>query len=210
MSRSLGEVLRAAAGGRFPDPDGRVEVVTPDRPGVEAVVCFTGHAVLASGLPLEAVLAAGADGYGGATSARVMALLAGLDGEVNTLDALLVAAGTGRTALPERSDLADHPRVGYARRWRADVHVHGDERGLVTVGRGLGGLAELSFEVPDAARGQGHGRTLLRAALGLVPPGEPLLAAVAPGNAASLRAALAAGFVPIGSVQLVRPGRRRG
>ena len=37
--------------------------------------------------------------------------------------------------------------------------------------------------------------------------GEPVLAAVAPGNAASVRAILAAGFSPIGSVQLVRPSR---
>jgi GNAT superfamily N-acetyltransferase len=210
MTGALGELLRAAAGGRFPDPDGAVVVVPPDRPGVEAVVCFTAHAVVATRLPPAGLLAAGADGYGGSTRPAVLALLAGAGGEVNTLDALLVAHGTGRTALPERPDLAGHPRAAYARTWRSDVHVHGDERGLVTVGRGLGGVAELSFEVPDAARSRGNGRALLREALGLVAAGDPLLAAVAPGNAASLRAALAAGFVPIGSVQLVRPGRRSG
>jgi RimJ/RimL family protein N-acetyltransferase len=36
-----------------------------------------------------------------------------------------------------------------------------------------------------------------RAAAGLVPAGEPLWAQVAPGNAASLRALAAAGFVPV-------------
>ncbi len=61
---------------------------------------------------------------------------------------------------------------------------------------------------PDL-RGRGHGRALLRDALALAPPGEPVFAAVAPGNAASLRALLAAAFVPIGSVQLVRPGPGR-
>ncbi len=204
----LGDVLRAAADGRFPAPDGSVDVVPPYLPRVEAMVSFTAHAVAATTLSRAALLAAGADGYAGATSAPVMAALAGPDGECDVLDALLVARGTGRTGLPERPDLADHPRVAYARGWRVDVHVHGDERGLVTVSRGLGGLAELSFEVPSGGRGRGHGRALLHDALGLVAAGEPVLAAVAPGNAASLRAALAAGFVPIGSVQLVRPRRR--
>lgn len=211
--RGLGEMLRAAARGDFPPQDGAVEVVAPYLPGVEAMVSFTAHAVAATTLPLADLLAAGADGLGGATSVPVTALLAGPYGEVDVLDALLVAPGTGRTALPERPDLADHPRAVYARRWRADVQVHGDERGLVTVSRGVGGLAEVSFEVLPAARGRGHGRALLREARGLVPAGDPLLAAVAPGNAASLRTALAAGFVPVGSVQLVAPGRpapRRG
>jgi hypothetical protein len=35
------------------------------------------------------------------------------------------------------------------------------------------------------------------AARGLVPAGEPLWAQVAPGNAASMRSTLAAGFVPV-------------
>ena len=207
--RGLGDIVRQAADGVFPEPDGSVEVVAPYLPGVEAVVSFTAHAVVATALPLQALLDAGADGYAGATSAPVMAALAGPYGEVDVLDALLVARGTGRSTLPERPDLEAHPRAGYARGWRADVHVHGDERGLVTVARGLGGLPAVSFEVPPEGRGRGHGRALLREALGLVPADDPVLAAVAPGNAASLRAALAAGFVPLGSVQLVRPGRPR-
>jgi L-amino acid N-acyltransferase YncA len=88
------------------------------------------------------------------------------------------------------------------------VRAFGDERGMVTLARGLGGLLELSFEVEAERRGAGLGRSLLRDALALAPSGEPVLAAVAPGNAASLRALLAAGFTPIGSVQLVRPGAR--
>jgi GNAT superfamily N-acetyltransferase len=133
--------------------------------------------------------------------------MAGPGGEIDTLDALLVAPGTGRTELPELPGDVDHPRVRHARRWRADVSVHGDDRGVVTVGRGVGGLPELSFEVHPHRRGRGAGRSLLAEALGLIPAGEPVLAAVAPGNAASLRAVLAVGFVPVGSVQLVRPAR---
>jgi hypothetical protein len=38
----------------------------------------------------------------------------------------------------------------------------------------------------------------------VLPEGRLALAAVAPGNAASVRALLAAGFVPLGSCQLFR------
>jgi hypothetical protein len=50
-------------------------------------------------------------------------------------------------------------------------------------------------------------RCLLSDALGLVPRGEPVFAAVAPGNARSLRAFLATGFVPLGSEVLIMPLR---
>ncbi|HET9653872.1 MAG TPA: hypothetical protein VFP72_00830 [Kineosporiaceae bacterium] len=203
----IGQLLRAAAGGCFPPPDGDVGVVDPYLPGVEAVVAFTGHAVVATQLPAGELERAGADGFGGATSPRVALLLAGPDGEIDTLDVLLVGHGTGRTGLGELSVDDEHPRIRHARHWRADVSVHGDERGLVTVGRGVGGLPELSLEVPPQRRRSGAGRSLLTDALGLVPAGEPVLAAVAPGNAASLRAVLAAGFAPVGSVQLIRPAR---
>ena len=205
----LARIVRAAAAGRFPPVDGQVEVVHPYLDGVEAVVAFTGHAVVATRVPLDALVAVGADGFAGATSIPVMTLLAGEGGTVDVLDALLVAPGTGGGLLPARADLTSHPRVAYARAWRRGVRVFGDERGLVTVSRGLGGLLELSFEVDADLRGAGLGRSLLRDALALAPPGEAVLAAVAPGNAASLRALLAAGFTPLGSVQLVRPARHR-
>lgn len=207
MGHPIGQALRAAADGCFPPCDGEVDVVAPYLPGIEAVVAFTGHAMVATDLPAAPLTAAGADGFGGATSPRVALLLAGEDGEIDTLDVLLVARGTGRTGLPERHEDADHPRVRHARHWRADVHVHGDDRGLVTIGRGVGGLPELSLQVRSDRHGRGLGRSLLRDALGLVPDGEPVLAAAAPGNAASLRALLGAGFVPLGSVQLIRPAR---
>ncbi|WP_275461151.1 hypothetical protein [Streptomyces noursei] len=49
--------------------------------------------------------------------------------------------------------------------------------------------------------------SLLAEALSLVPAGEPVFAAVSPGNARSLRAFLACGFTPIGSEVLLRPER---
>jgi GNAT superfamily N-acetyltransferase len=200
-------MIRDAAAGRFPPVDGLVEVVPPWLDGVEAVVSFTGHAVVATRLPLAALVDAGADGFGGAVSIPVLTLLAGPGGVVDVVDALLVAPGTGGGTLPARPDLESHPRIGFARAWRSDLRVHGDDRGVVAIARGVGGLLEVSFEVDADRRGAGRGRQLLAEALALAPVGEPVLAAVAPGNAASLRAALAAGFTPIGAVQLVRPAR---
>jgi len=76
---------------------------------------------------------------------------------------------------------------------------------MITLGTGIGGLQEIGVEVPALDRNRGVGRSLVADALGLVPAGEPVLGAVAPGNAASLRAFLAAGFQPVGAAHLVRP-----
>ena len=76
--------------------------------------------------------------------------------------------------------------------------VEGDA--LVTIGQGIGGLPELGIEIDDST----SGRRLLRDALTLVPPGETVVAAVAPGNARALRSFLAAGFRPVASVQLIK------
>jgi hypothetical protein len=53
------------------------------------------------------------------------------------------------------------------------------------------------------SRDHGLGRTLVTAARHLVPGGAPLWAQIAPGNAASVRAFLAAGFAPVGGEALL-------
>jgi ribosomal protein S18 acetylase RimI-like enzyme len=197
-------ILDDAADGRFPPADGAVEVLPPDPSGIRAVVAFTGHAyVLASVDPTE-LARRGADGLGGASKPGVLQWLAGSDGYVGSLDVVLVAESTPGPSLPPRMDLDDHPRVRRAAAHRSGVEVYGDELGLVVLGRGLAGRRELSVELLDpAAAGQGHGRRLIRAGLALLNPGERCWAQVAPGNAASLRALLACGFVPIGSEVLI-------
>ena len=75
---------------------------------------------------------------------------------------------------------------------------------LAVISRGIAGLTELSFELEPERRGHGGGAELVRDALTTVPDGQLVLAAVAPGNAASVRSLLAAGFVPLGAVQLFR------
>lgn len=81
--------------------------------------------------------------------------------------------------------------------WVADA-------GLIILGRGVAGRLEVAVEVDEHARDRGLGRALFAASRGLVPDGESLWAQVAPGNAASLRAVLAAGFRPLGSEVLLR------
>ena len=90
------------------------------------------------------------------------------------------------------------------------MKVLGDEQGLVTLGTGLVGRLELSVELlATATPGTGAGRRLIEAGLGWVPAGAPVWAQVAPGNAASVRAFLHAGFVPIGAEVLLHPGPLR-
>lgn len=201
----IGDLLAAAALGRFPEPDGSVEVVPPWLPGVEGVVSLTGRAYVATTRPAADVLAHRPDGFGGAVDPRFVSWLAGPNGWCDCLDVLLMAAGTGAGGPPPRPALADHYRVRHARLVRAGVVVHGDDRGLITLGTGVGGLPEVGVELTEPAHRRGAGRSLIGDALGLVEGGAPLVAAVAPGNARALRAFLAAGFVPVGSVHLVRP-----
>jgi hypothetical protein len=200
------DLLLSAADGRFPPVDGGCTVVPGLPGGLECSFAFTGHAVVATDLPADAVLAHGPDGFGGAHAPDFLRWLAGAHGWMDALDATLVARGRGGGSLPELPN-ADHPRVRHARRVRRNVRVYGDDRGLVTVSDGLAGRLELSVEASPDGQGQGWGRGLLHDALGLVPAGQPVFAAVSPGNARSLRAFLGLGFVPIGSEVLIRPAR---
>lgn len=204
MHHPLLDLLTGAAEGRFPEVDGAVTVLPPLAGGWECSVAFTGHAVVATARSADEVLGQGPDGYGGSMAPDFLRWLAGPRGFVGVIDVMLYTRGTGISKLPLRTDADDHPRVQYARQYRSDVRVYGDERGLVTIGAGLGGRRELSVEADTHSRG--FGTALIKEAVGLVPEGELLFAAVSPGNARSLRAFLSLGFTPIGSEALIRPG----
>jgi hypothetical protein len=213
----VAELVLDAAHGRHPVSDGGWHRVPPWRPGLEAILAFTGHAVLAVGDDVSdaRLQELGVDGLGGANHPRVLLALAGPAGWIDSLDVLLalpIGAGTpGAEVLVDRPDLVDHARAHWARAVRDDVRVLGSAdpaRGSVAmISRGVGGLPELSVELDAAERGQGRAAGLIRAALATRSPGEVVVAAVAPGNVASLRAFLAAGFGVVGSVQLLRPSR---
>jgi hypothetical protein len=181
---------------------------------VEAIVAFTGHAVLAVApdVPDRRLASLGADGFGGAHDPRLVAALAGPGGWIDTLDMVMAGRGTGQPGVPprlaDRPDLSAHPRAAFAARVRDPLRLLGypgrRRSALVVISRGIAGLTELSFELEPEQRGHGGGTSLVRDALTAIPAGELVVAAVAPGNAASVRALLSAGFLPIGSLQLFR------
>lgn len=209
MPHPLLAYLHEAAKGSFPPVDGAVTILPPLGNGWECSVAFTGHAVIATSRPRAEILGLGADGFGGSMSPEVLRHLAGPSGFVGVIDVMLVGRGTGspgatpNSALAARTDADDHPRVRYAREQRSNVAVFGDERGIVTLADGLAGRRELSVEVAEPNRGLG--RALIGEALALVPKGEPVFAAVSPGNARSLRMFLSLDFAPIGSECMIRP-----
>jgi hypothetical protein len=202
----LVSLLRRAARGSPPEPDGTVEL-HPAPPGpVDAVVGFTGHLVVAADLVEREVRArVPADDFGAWMDAPFLLWLAErLGSRPGSHDLVLAAAGTPADSdleLRPAPELSDHPRVRLASRHRTDVRVFTDpdELGVLVLGCGLAERWELAFEVEAHARHRGLGRRLALAARRHVPEGEPLFAQVAPGNAASVRSVLAAGFRPIGS-----------
>jgi hypothetical protein len=238
----LATMITGVTEGRFPPADGGWQRVPPWRDGLEGVVSFTAHSVLAVGpdVPDTRLAELGADGLGGADHPRLITALAGPGGWIDCLDMLLAAHGTAGTdgtagtygtagagetvgthgiagadrageELVDRADLAEHQRAQFAARIRDRRRVLGyadrERSALAILSTGLAGLTELSFELEPGRRGGGQAAALIRAALACVPQGDLVLAAAAPGNVASVRALLTAGFTPVGSIQLWRPAR---
>jgi hypothetical protein len=228
------DIMNAAAQGIFPAADGVVEVM-PLLPGSPHIYILelTGHAYVMTSHTQAELVAVGADGFGGVVHPNVLNFLAGVHrqttkersdqqremgqqqipkgAQIGCHDALLVAKGTGAPghreegSLPHRLDLDEHPRVGYAKIRRRHVKVYGDDRGLVTLGKGIADRWEISVEVDPKNRSAGNARALITAALSHVPSDEWCFGEVSPGNAASLRSFLAAGWIPIGAEIIIMP-----
>jgi GNAT superfamily N-acetyltransferase len=113
------------------------------------------------------------------------------------------AAGTGSVAADGAGGCVQHPRLARARRYRDDVRAWQAAGGMLLLGRGVAGRWEVAVEVDPQWRGRGLGRALAAAARHLIPPGAYLWAQIAPGNAASVRAFLAAGYAPVGAEALL-------
>jgi len=200
----LREVVAAIEAGQVPPADGGLTVVPGE--GRAAVLAFTAHSVVAADIDPDWIRAQLPPGDLSAplNPPFLSALTDRLGRRVNNID--LVALGPrllGPTPLPlSEVDARQHPRVRRALRYRDDVHVWATEGGLLILGRGLGGRWELAVEVEPAYRGRGLGRVLATAGRHLV-PGSTVWAQIAPGNAASVRAFVAAGFKPIGAEALL-------
>lgn len=212
-SAALRRILEDAAAGRFPPADGVTGVLpAPDGP-VHAVLAFTAHHVVAADVdPGEVVAHLDPDDLAAPMGTPFLAWLGACLGTVpGTLDVVLAArAGAGAPPFPDEIREVDpdpgRGRVGRALRYRSNVRAweSADGNGLLVLGRGLAGRWEASFEVSLGARGRGLGRTLAAVSMLAVPRGDRVFMQVAPGNVASLRAVLGAGFRPVGAEVLFR------
>ncbi len=205
MTHPIMRMLDDVAAGRFASSDGSVEVHTQPPGRSAAVLSFSGHHVIAADVSPDWVREHIDDTDIGAAMKPPFLTSIGdlLRRRTGAFDVVLVASGeAGRPALDLVPLDGEHLRVTRAHRHRTDVRAYGVDaipEAVVLVGRGFADRWEIAFEVPPAERGRGLGRTLVDAARHLVPLGEPVWAQVSPGNAASLRAVLSAGYVPVGS-----------
>jgi GNAT superfamily N-acetyltransferase len=203
VSEFLARLLNDAAEGRFPPADGGVTIVPQPSPRDAGVIGFTAHAIIfvdADPAWVLGQLPAG-DLAGPLSPPFLQALCAATGRRAGCIDLLCVGQplpGPPAIDLVPAADLA-HPRISRALRYRDEVRAWRADGGVVLLGRGVAGRWETAIEVDQDHRGCGLGRQLARAARHLVPADEPLWAQVAPGNAASVRAFLAADFAPAGA-----------
>jgi hypothetical protein len=201
----LGHLLLEATRGRFPPADFAVELLDPPAGQVDAVVAFTGHNLIAAAVDAGDVRAQLHDeDPGGPMSPRFLTWLSSrLGTDAGTVDVVLVAdhlSGAGSLSRLRRVEAEAHPRLRRALTYRSDVEAYVEpdsDGGLMILGRGLAGRLEVSIEVHPARRGRGFGAKLARLARTVGPTDQPIFAQVAAGNAASIRAFIAAGYRPI-------------
>jgi GNAT superfamily N-acetyltransferase len=213
----LKAVLDDVEAGRLPPADGTIRVVPQPAPEQAAVVAFTAHILIAADIEPEwaATLLPPGDLSEPLNPPFLGAVCERLKRRVNCVDMVTYAPalpGDPPLAL-ERIDDDSHPRVRRAHVYRSDVSVWTlpDGGGVLILGRGLAGRWEAAFEVEPAHQDRGLGRLLAQSARHLLPAGAPgVWAQVSPGNAASVRTLLAAGYQPVGSEALLVRHRSHG
>lgn len=203
----LAGLFRAVEGGDFPPTDLGVTLLPAAGAGTAAVLGFTAHTVIAADLDPAWLAEHLPPGDPGAAfnPPFLGRLERHLDLRVNNIDLLTLAPpkpGPPSFVL-QKIDDRFHPRVRRALRYRDDVTVWSCPGGILIIGRGLGGRWEAAVEVEPEARGKGLGRALAEAAAHLVPEDRPIWAEIGVGNAASVRAFLAAGYLAIGEEALL-------
>lgn len=210
--RDLAAILQAVASGNYPPADGAVIVLRQPCDRDAGVISFTGNAVVfADTDPAWVAARLPADDFSAPLSAEFLAALGERLGRrshsVDMLTCVPAAAGPPHIELTElaAADGAAHPRVARALRYRDGVRCWQTTGGIVLIGRGIAGRWETAIEVDPDHRGRGVGTRLAASARHLVPADATLWAQIAPGNAASVRAFLAAGFRPVGAEALLSP-----
>jgi GNAT superfamily N-acetyltransferase len=211
-ARSLAGILDRLAAGCYPPPDGDVTIVRQPSPRDCGVLSCTAHAVIFADTDPGWIRGQLPDGDLGAPigTAFLHALCTRTGRQAGSIDMLCVApplAGPPAIGLTyvemTATGSAAHPRLSRALRYRDDVRAWHADGGIALLGRGVAARWEVAIEVEPRSRGRGLGRQLATAARALVPDDAPLWAQVAPGNAASVRAFVAAGFVPVGAEVLL-------
>jgi GNAT superfamily N-acetyltransferase len=203
------EILTEAACGRPPVANGAITVLPALTGGRHCVVGFTAHHVIAAEIDEDTVLQRlDPSDLSQPMGAHFLMFLAGWVGaSPGPIDILMTAPAPEQAddslELWRRQDLDDHPRVHRAGRYRPELAVyadrqHGEPDGVLIMGRGVASRMEMAYEVAPSARGHGLGRRLAGAASTLVRD-EPVFAQVSPGNVASVRSCLAAGYRPLAS-----------
>lgn len=213
VAETLRSILDAAARGVFPAADGRTTVVPQPSHRDAGVFAFTAHSVVFTDEDPrwvhEALRAVDCDALAASMNARFLAAFMERTGRgSDTIDVMTVGAplpGEPPLALTKIDD-PDHPRVVSSRKRRDDVRVWAADGGVLVLGRGVAGRLEVAVEVDEDVRHRGLGRALAHAARQLG-GGEPVWAQVSPGNARSLRAFQAAGYLPVGSEVLLSARR---
>jgi len=201
----LAAILRDAAKGSFPPADGGVTVLPQPSARDAGVWGFTAHAVVFADVDQGWVTGhLDPDNLSAPLGPPFLqALSAATNRLPGSIDMLCFAEPVGGPPLIELTREPDlsHPRVARALSYRDDVQAWrtADGSGVVLLGRGVAGRRETAIAVDENRRSRGLGRALAAAARHLAEPGEPLWAQVAPANAASVRAFLAAGFIPVGA-----------
>jgi GNAT superfamily N-acetyltransferase len=205
--QALAAILDSVAKGEFPPADGSVTILPQPSDRDAGVNAFTACSVVFTDADpdwVSALLPAG--DLGAPLSPRFLHAVAVATGrEAHQTDVLACATALAGPAPIEVTAEADpaHPRIARALLYRDDVRAWQAAGGVLLLGRGVAGRWEVAIEVDAGHQGAGLGRALATAARHLIPPGEHLWAQVAPGNAASLRAFLAAGFRPAGAEALM-------
>lgn len=203
----LGRILTDAAAGEFPPADGGVTILPQPSERDAGVIGFTAHAVIFTDADHEWVRRQIPPGElsGPVSPAFLQALATATGRRAGSLDLLCAAQSLdGPPPVELRAEPeSTHSRMLRALNYRDEVRAWRADGGIVLIGRGVAGRLETAIEVDEDHRNRGLGRLLATAARHLVPPGTVLWAQVAPGNAASVRAFLAAGFVPVGAEVLL-------
>lgn len=201
-------LLQDVAAGKYPPPDGGVTILPQPSPRDAGVLDFTAHAVIVTDADPGWVHAQlPEDDLGAPLSPGFLHALGARTGrQAHSVDMVCLAWPLPGPPALDLSPVtaASHPRSQRALRYRDDVRSWQADGGVVLLGRGMAGRWEAALEVDPDRRGQGLGRALALAARHLLPdPETPLWAQISPGNAASVRAFLAAGYRPVGSEALL-------